>query len=296
MGCLKLDHCFFEKTAQRKIVRGKKNTQWFVSVDPLQFDYPELTPFQYASNNPVTMIDLDGLEGVKPEDKPAAQSTQKTGNVQHFYNPNETIINKKTQEEKFRNAELIPYAEHFRDNLDNGNAIHIFAHGAVDEKGNVLGISTYKDGKTKTIGDVEQFEKFLSENFEMWSNKKEGEHITIVLHSCLTGKGGENSFAAKMSKDLDNTTIIAPTRKQTVIIYEDGTQKEEVSTYVPATNWKGEATTRRLEGVWGIYQGGKQIDTLSGNSSPMAKDMSQKNIFQKMFDATKSRIMNFFKK
>jgi RHS repeat-associated protein len=41
----------------------------FVSVDPLQFEYSELTPFQYASNNPVTMIDLDGAEGVKPEEK-----------------------------------------------------------------------------------------------------------------------------------------------------------------------------------------------------------------------------------
>ena len=36
----------------------------FVSVDPLQFKYPELTPFQYASNNPISMIDLDGKEGV----------------------------------------------------------------------------------------------------------------------------------------------------------------------------------------------------------------------------------------
>jgi RHS repeat-associated protein len=34
----------------------------FVSVDPLQFKYPELTPFQYASNCPVSYIDLDGLE------------------------------------------------------------------------------------------------------------------------------------------------------------------------------------------------------------------------------------------
>ena len=39
----------------------------FVSVDSLQFKYPELTPFQYSSNNPITMIDLDGLEGVRPE-------------------------------------------------------------------------------------------------------------------------------------------------------------------------------------------------------------------------------------
>jgi RHS repeat-associated protein len=34
----------------------------FVNVDPLQFDYPELTPFQYASNRPITGIDMDGLE------------------------------------------------------------------------------------------------------------------------------------------------------------------------------------------------------------------------------------------
>lgn len=34
----------------------------FVSVDPLQFDYPNYTPFQYAGNKPITYIDLDGLE------------------------------------------------------------------------------------------------------------------------------------------------------------------------------------------------------------------------------------------
>ncbi|NOX47991.1 MAG: hypothetical protein GXO89_13535 [Chlorobi bacterium] len=40
----------------------------FVSVDPLQFDYPELTPFQYASNRPITGIDLDGLEFIDSND------------------------------------------------------------------------------------------------------------------------------------------------------------------------------------------------------------------------------------
>ncbi|MCT4647880.1 MAG: GH-E family nuclease [Carboxylicivirga sp.] len=34
----------------------------FVSVDPLQFEYPHYTPFQYAGNKPITYIDLDGLE------------------------------------------------------------------------------------------------------------------------------------------------------------------------------------------------------------------------------------------
>jgi len=34
----------------------------FVSVDPLNEKYPELSAYQYASNRPITMIDLDGLE------------------------------------------------------------------------------------------------------------------------------------------------------------------------------------------------------------------------------------------
>jgi RHS repeat-associated protein len=35
----------------------------FLSVDPLTKEYPELTPYQYASNSPVVLIDIDGEEG-----------------------------------------------------------------------------------------------------------------------------------------------------------------------------------------------------------------------------------------
>jgi hypothetical protein len=34
----------------------------FLSVDPLSPQYPELTPYQYASNTPIWAIDIDGLE------------------------------------------------------------------------------------------------------------------------------------------------------------------------------------------------------------------------------------------
>lgn len=35
----------------------------FLSVDPISSEYPELTPYQFASNTPIWCLDLDGLEG-----------------------------------------------------------------------------------------------------------------------------------------------------------------------------------------------------------------------------------------
>jgi RHS repeat-associated protein len=38
----------------------------FLSVDPVTGEYPELTPYQFASNRPIDGIDQDGLEFVSP--------------------------------------------------------------------------------------------------------------------------------------------------------------------------------------------------------------------------------------
>jgi len=45
----------------------------FTQLDPLTDDYSELTPYQYASCDPITNIDVDGLEG--------AQSVEAAGNA-----------------------------------------------------------------------------------------------------------------------------------------------------------------------------------------------------------------------
>jgi RHS repeat-associated protein len=38
----------------------------FLSVDPISKEYPELTPYQFASNRPIDGIDMDGLEWMLP--------------------------------------------------------------------------------------------------------------------------------------------------------------------------------------------------------------------------------------
>ncbi|RYG59301.1 hypothetical protein EON64_20375, partial [archaeon] len=42
----------------------------FLSVDPITRKYPELTPYQFASNRPIDGIDLDGLEYTRFEANP----------------------------------------------------------------------------------------------------------------------------------------------------------------------------------------------------------------------------------
>jgi RHS repeat-associated protein len=46
----------------------------FLSVDPLAVKFPMLTPYQYASNCPILMVDIDGLEGTPSTDR--SQSDQ----------------------------------------------------------------------------------------------------------------------------------------------------------------------------------------------------------------------------
>jgi hypothetical protein len=45
----------------------------FLSVDPLMSSYPELTPYQFASNTPIQAIDLDGLEAYIQYNKATSQ-------------------------------------------------------------------------------------------------------------------------------------------------------------------------------------------------------------------------------
>ncbi|OQP49821.1 hypothetical protein A4H97_28460 [Niastella yeongjuensis] len=45
-----------------QIILSEKEVMRFLSVDPLTKQYPMLTPYQFASNQPIWAIDLDGLE------------------------------------------------------------------------------------------------------------------------------------------------------------------------------------------------------------------------------------------
>jgi RHS repeat-associated protein len=58
----------------------------FFAVDPLAPKYPELTPYQFSSNNPIGMREIEGLEGepVNPESIPVSSSSSSTFSINQY--------------------------------------------------------------------------------------------------------------------------------------------------------------------------------------------------------------------
>ncbi|MFA6925223.1 MAG: RHS repeat-associated core domain-containing protein, partial [Bacteroidales bacterium] len=56
----------------------------FLSVDPLTRKFAMLTPYQFASNNPIWMVDIDGLEGTKYDQWKKLTTEEKKVIATHF--------------------------------------------------------------------------------------------------------------------------------------------------------------------------------------------------------------------
>jgi len=204
----------------------------FTNVDPLAEKHYNESPYIYCSANPVRYIDLDGKEKIIA------------------FNPNVQ-----------KNSHLIKAANKYTDD----KAIHIWAHGSSK------GMMVYVNGEDVPIKSTKDFQSFLSKNSKTWKNKGENEQITIILHSCETGKdnGKGPSFASEISKDLKNTTVIAPT--EDVVVNKDN--DTEVGTYSineVDNNGKTENVTNE-EGNWVEFSNGQETDSHLGDWQPSNK-------------------------
>jgi len=85
----------------------------FLSVDPLMKKYPELTPYQFASNTPIQAIDLDGLERydvngklrIQPEMIVKKANSEEVKPRQFFIGPNNNFFTSKQIKNMVRAAE-----------------------------------------------------------------------------------------------------------------------------------------------------------------------------------------------
>ncbi len=124
--------------------------------------------------------------------------------------------------------------------------VQIFAHG------NSKGISPIVNEEVVRITEASELVEFISKNYTDFKGITIDSEVVIVLHSCNTGTG-EDSFAKKVSEEMKNATIVAPTGK--VIVNE---LFGEVGVF--------DKDKERKE--WVVYKGGKEITRLPSYTQP----------------------------
>ena len=172
------------------------------TMDPLCERRPWESPYLWCAGNPVKNIDPTGKEKLE------------------FFNSDDKLNNWVNQ-------------------YPDDGAIHVFAHGLENGKGMALFEDKDKNkdkdkdedkdkDKPIIIKSVSEFKQKVLSKSNIWKNKKRNNDVTIILHSCKTGKG-DNSFAEKISEELKGVTVIAPTENISVNIVN---KTSEVKTLV----------------------------------------------------------------
>jgi RHS repeat-associated protein len=98
----------------------------FIGVDPITAQYPELTPYQFASNSPIAGVDLDGLEQyIVINSIPTGQNVKST----QVY----TIVNINTQQlQNFRASFAIPVISTRTGTMSFPNPMKIPSNGVLE--------------------------------------------------------------------------------------------------------------------------------------------------------------------
>jgi RHS repeat-associated protein len=210
-------------------------TGW-LSVDPMSDKYPNISPYNYCSWNPVKYIDPDGEEkliwfsSTRPQ-RMRGESMQKY---------------QKRLDDFRKNQKLQRYASRFSDKTD---IIHVFAHGD-----NIEGVTTgqlFFNGKHQTAFGFLSDELVDSKTF---TNSNKENPCVIMLHCCYTGQG-ERSFAQELSST--GALVIAPSDKCRIYVNKDN----------------GEFVGNG--GTWNVFLDGKRICQLKGDVKNTKKLLAQ---------------------
>jgi RHS repeat-associated protein len=170
----------------------------FLSVDPLTKDYPELTPYQFASNSPLAAIDLDGLEGLVATGMPLGKSGTSHG----------MIVSTKTAEEIKKRTIVTAFKAGFSHYIPKELIEHYsYGNGSLFK----LNEQRMKDINPLQIGVQGFIEKDNKQFLDVLGKLGKGESVELkdwrVLNGSLTsgGLGGFTTiFNGILRKDTEN--------------------------------------------------------------------------------------------
>ena len=206
VNTMKVVDIHLNKEEQRQLDNAQESR--FLSVDPLTKKYPELTPYQFASNRPIDGIDLDGLEWQnllsKFKDPGSLQikvPNEKTAQAQHYsLTIQEPKVSFNAFKAQFKNAPqdfLTNSKATFNAPVDGKGKATEFAEGSFI-KINISG--PMNDGYVKVKNINEDKNGNLSATFVTLEGHVEK---GIITFSISKDKDGNTKFEINSKSDVD---------------------------------------------------------------------------------------------
>jgi RHS repeat-associated protein len=174
----------------------------FLSVDPITKQYPELTPYQFASNTPIQAVDIDGLE--------KEYYIFKDG-----FLPTKLIIARDGQlQKRLYGADAMALAENDHPGSVGGHKRSIESIGAMGTAITTIGTIT-RIPQVIAVGEVLNFTATGLTALDEYSHGKTGDALLTVGTSLITGyvgnKVGKLVEASKPLTVLDKPIIMTAT-------------------------------------------------------------------------------------
>ena len=192
----------------------------FLSVDPLAPDYPELTPYQFAGNTPIRVIDLDRLEPVdingEETTNPSKVASYKWRDGEGFKDAEKALraigYDAPWEELVKANPELV---KHFKGNpLDIDNEEHKFLN---TKKGDLINLPAFDEVKAPIFSQQTYFGEFSK------TDTKRGSHtlwlgnqifdIVYDINYSVTVDEESQTLSLHSTSKLIGATIGAHTNK-----------------------------------------------------------------------------------
>ncbi len=156
------------------------------------------------------------------------------------------------------------------DQFTTGPGFHLNAHGVTDEHGNPIGIQM--DGKVLNAEQVVGLIMQTLDDFNIVLDAK-GAPFPIVLHTCYSGKGDDDSFAAEVSRlmteKIANSTVIAADDAVYAAVLPPDYYEESVG---------ADQNHENSQRPWKIFKNGKTQIGSKSYKSTMAKANSRGSI------------------
>jgi len=163
----------------------------FLSLDPIGRKFPELSPYQFASNSPIQSIDLDGLEGVREIDILTGNNTMM---IDLYFVPKNLPI--KTYDQRFTLEQAMEVKEGIMKEFnkqdffdEKGNKVDLEINIIpISVKSKIEALSKVSIANASYPGHLQDPRAILLEKFDEVTNyDKDGNVTGITMANSTTG-------------------------------------------------------------------------------------------------------------